>query len=350
MRSRSLRPWALAFLVVAGCAAPEARLAGRVVYRGEPVPAARIVLTPEDGGPTVSATTDRDGRYRVEALPPGPYRVEARTEGQPPLVAVPGKIPVFLPATGRTWLGLQAVPAERPSFRPLAGAAPGFGALSGRVLHDGRPVAGAVVNLYLDTASGLRGPGVQQSLPTGPDGGYAFDDLFEGAYHVVARKRRAGAVAGPVREGDLFGVAPGGPVPVRSETETVLDVHLVRKERDDAPDADRLASTGTGVRGRVVDEAGRPSAGVYVFAYRDRTIGHGKPDFLTLPTGPDGRFTLPLGDGGLFYLGARERAGGSPVPGERFGFYDGSPDHGLRVPAGRVVEDVRIVVRPVLAP
>ncbi len=341
--------WALVLLVVAGCAAPRARVAGRVVYRGEPVAASRVVLTPDAGGKPTVATADDDGRFRA-VLAPGPYRVEARAAGAPSLVAVPGRVPVFLPAGDETWLGLQAVPDERPTFQPLPDAQPGFGALSGTVRHDGRPVAGAVVNLYLDTASGLRGPGVQQSLPTGPGGEYAFDDLFEGAYHVVARKRRAGAVAGPVREGDLFGVAAGGPIPVRSQAETVLDLHLVRKERDDAPDADRLAATGTGVRGRVVDESGRPAAGVYVFAYSNRIIGHGKPDFLTLPTGPDGRFTLPLGSGGLFYLGARERAGGSPVPGERFGFYDGSPDHGLRVPPGRVVGDVRIVVRPVLAP
>ena len=88
--------------------------------------------------------------------------------------------------------------------------------------------------------------------------------------------------------------------------------------------------------------------GVYVFAYRNRVVGHGMPDFRTLPTGADGAFSLSLGAGGLFYVGAREHAGGPPQPGEWFGFYEGSADHGLTVPKDRTLEGIYIVVRKVL--
>ncbi len=339
----------LAVLFLAACAPRQARLAGRVVRDGRPVAGAQVRVKALDAARPTTALTGPDGRFRVEGLPPGAYRVEARTRGTPPLAAVPGQNPLYLPPGAEVWVGLQAVPVIAPRYRPAPDVAPGFGALSGRVLYRDRPVEGAVVTLYLDESGGLRGPGVRRSLPTGPDGFYAFDELLEGRYYVVARKRLHEGGEGPVREGDLYGIAPANPVGIRAGQETVLDLYVVRKERDLPPDAGRLALTGTGIRGRVVDGRGRPVAGVYVFAYRNRVIGHGMPDFRTLPTGPDGTFELPLGEGGLFYVGARERSGGSPVPGEWFGFYEGSPDHGIEVPRGRVVEGVEIVVRRVLS-
>ena len=213
----------------------------------------------------------------------------------------------------------------------------------------GEALSAAVVDLYLDEADGgLRGPGFRQSFPTGGDGVYALDEVPEGRYYVVARWRANGATAGPVIEGDLYGESLANPVPIHSGEETVLDVHLVRKERNDDPNADRLATTGSRIRGQVVDARGTPVAGAYVFAYRSRVVGHGMPDFRTLPTGPDGAFALALGDGGLFYVGAREHAGGSPLPGEWFGFYEGSADHGITVPPDDLVTGIRIVVRRVL--
>ncbi|MHB8764573.1 MAG: carboxypeptidase regulatory-like domain-containing protein [Deferrisomatales bacterium] len=335
-------------LGVAGCAAPPARVAGRVVIDGDPLPAATVVLRSREDGREVQAVTDADGVYRLPGVPAGEYRVEARSGQGARLGALTGRNPLHLPPGAEVWLGLQAVPHEEPRFRSLAGSSAGAGALAGVVRHGGRPVEGAVVELYLDDAEGFRGQGVRQSFPTAADGAYALDEVAEGAYHAVARRRAGGATAGPVREGDLYGIALANPIPVRAGTETVLDLHVVRKERADDPNEDLLALHRTGLRGRVVEASGAPAAGVYVFAYRDRIVGHRKPDFLTLPTGPDGSFVLPLGTGGLFYVGARERSGGSPQPGERFGFYEGSPDHGVVVPRGRVQDGVEITVRRVL--
>lgn len=348
-----MRTAAAALLLAFGAAAcgPGAgHLAGRVVADGSPVEGA-AVLAEDPGRPLrAEATTDRDGVYRFPPLPPGSYRVFARAESpRGRLGAFPGKNPVLLAGGTDVWLGLQAVPWEEPQLAPRSSAA-GHGSLSGTVRSGGSPVAGAVVNVYLDEAEALRGPGFRQSFPTGDDGAYAVEEVPEGRYFVVARRRQAGAASGPIREGDLYGAALANPVAVRDGHETRLDLHVVRKERDDDPNADLWLRSGTGLRGRVVDSAGAPVAGVYVFAYRDRTIGHRMPDFLTLPTGPDGRFALSLGDGGLFYVGARERSGGSPAPGELVGFFEGSPDHGVRVSRGDVVSGVEIVVRRVLEP
>jgi hypothetical protein len=334
---------------MSACASGSVHLAGRVVADGIPVSGARVSLDAVHEPVRLEAISGSDGVYRFPPLPPGQYRLEARRAGNPTLGAIPGKNPLHLAPGSEVWLGLQAVPREEPGFRSRDDTLTGFGAVTGTVRHRGLPVADAVVNLYLDETTGLRGPGFRQSFPTGPDGAYWIEELPEGQYHLMARKRRRG-LAGPVREGDLYGPALANPVLVRSQEETVLDIHVVRKERDDDINVERLALGGTGIRGHVVDPTGRPVAGVYVFAYRNRVVGHGMPDYLTLPTGPDGAFALAVGDGGLVYLGARERAGGSPAPGELFGFYEGAPDHGIVVPRGKVVPEVEIVVRHVLEP
>jgi hypothetical protein len=337
-------------LGIAACAPARGYLAGRLVAEGHPVEGATVSAKQSQGALRVEATTDPTGVYRFPPLPPGAYRVAARTEGsEGRMGAAPGKNPVQVAAGRETWVGLQAVPWEEPGFRPRE-AAPGHGSLAGTVRFAGRPVAGAVVNLYLDEAEALRGPGFRQSFATGEDGAYTLEEVPAGRYFAVARRRAAGGAFGPVREGDLYGEALANPIPVREGHETRLDLHLVRKERDDDPNAELLRRSGTGLRGQVVDPNGTPVAGVYVFAYRDRIIGHRMPDFLTLPTAEDGAFSLALEGEGVFYVGARERSGGSPAPGEWFGFYEGSPDHGVRVSAGRILSDVEIVVRRVLAP
>jgi hypothetical protein len=335
-------------LFAAACAAPQARLGGRVVHRTEPVAGATVTLEPAGAGTPLTTATDPDGVYRFPPVAPGSYRLSATTAGPPARGARAGKNPLQLAAGQEQWVGLQTVPWEQPAWRAAPDTPEGFGNLSGTLLREGAPVPGAVVDLYLD-ADSLRGPGFRQSFPSGGNGTYTLDEVPEGSYYVVARRRASGETAGPVVEGDLYGEALADPIPVRSRQETVLDVHLVRKERDDDPNADRLAAGGAAVSGVVVDGADAPVAGVYVFAYRNRVVGHGMPDYRTLlPTGADGAFALALGEGGLFYVGAREHAGGSPMPGEWFGFYQGSADHGITVPKDRALDGIRIVVRRVL--
>lgn len=102
------------------------------------------------------------------------------------------------------------------------------------------------------------------------------------------------------------------------------------------------------LRGRVVDRGGRPQAGVYAFVYDDRVFGHQRPFGHSGRTGGDGTFVIYLDRPGTFYLGARENFGNSPRPGERFGFYDGTPDHAVAAASGKAVEGLTIVVEPIL--
>jgi hypothetical protein len=61
------------------------RLGGQVVdARGNPVQGARVLIAPR-GGEAVNGITDAGGRFLVEGLPDGPYRVEVEHAGSPTL-------------------------------------------------------------------------------------------------------------------------------------------------------------------------------------------------------------------------------------------------------------------------
>ena len=96
-----------------------------------------------------------------------------------------------------------------------------------------------------------------------------------------------------------------------------------------------------------VTEDGKPVAGMHVFAYTERVIGHKRPAALSSPTGADGRFALQLPVAGTYYIGARQQYGDSPAPGELFGMYDESADHGLEVGPDAAAGRLRIVVEPI---
>jgi hypothetical protein len=97
----------------------------------------------------------------------------------------------------------------------------------------------------------------------------------------------------------------------------------------------------------IVDEQGRPVAGMHLFAYTDRVIGHKRPAALSPPTSQDGRFELQLPSDGLYFVGARQLYGDSPAPDEMFGMYEESADHGLKVESTQPIEELRIVVAPI---
>ncbi len=219
------------------------------------------------------------------------------------------------------------------------------GAVEGRVLFEGEPLAGAVAYLYLDASEDLKGQGYRRSVPTGDDGFFAFDELPESDYFLVVRKRRSGARVGPVLAGDLFGVHGANPIPVKAGKVAKADLEVVRKVRE-MPGVETVGGAdGLTVRGRVVDGGGRPVSGVHVFAYTERVIGHQRPAALSASTDSDGAYALVLPASGTYYIGARQRYGDSPAPGELFGMYDETADHGLEVIED--VEGIRIVVEPV---
>lgn len=157
------------------------------------------------------ATTDGDGRYRIDDLAPGPARLEARH-----------------PASGRAVREIEAQPGDNALDFQLEGGP----RVTGRVVGpDGSPVAGARVALTSKLPS--------WSPPTTrSDGGgrFAFEGVSSGRYELRAEKagmgRSAESVSFEVREEPVEGLevqlAPLGTVSGRLFGLSADDLERVR--------------------------------------------------------------------------------------------------------------------------
>lgn len=289
-----------------------------------------------------SKPSDSEGSFRLE-LPAGSYALFG-WDANNTRFAFCGRNPVQL-GEGTIWVGLQAVQVD--SARTLVYDDEYSAAIEGQVLHNGLPVAGAYVYLYFDVAEALKGLGYRLSLPTGDDGYFRFDGLPESNYFLVARARQNGRRVGPVQEGDLLGIYSGNPLTARAGTVQQVKLRTVAKLKGAAESETFSSAHGPVLKGIVLDHEGRGVAGVHVFAYVDRVIGHQRPAAISSPTTNDGRFVVNLPEPGTYYVGAREAYGDSPAPEELFGMYEESADHGLTLKEGQILDNIRIVVEPI---
>ena len=326
--------------------ATAAMIEGRIV-RGEVAQAGMIVTAHAVVDPKApvlaQAVSDRDGLYCLD-LPEGRYALFARHPAAG-LFAFFGRNPVEVRADQPLWAGLQAVPVVPAALEPYDD--PYAAALSGTVLFAGQPLAGAIVTLYLDTTDDLKGQGYRMSLPTGSDGSFFFDGLPAADYHLVARRHADGSRVGPVRDGDELALYPGNPLLLATGKTTRVTLTAVRKVRETQGDATFSRDQGLLLQGIIVDKKGAPQAGLHLFAYRDKVIGHKRPEAISAPTGADGAFRIAFPAAGIYYIGAREKYGDSPAPGELFGMYEATADHGLQISSQKPNTPVRIVVEPV---
>ncbi len=340
----------LAAGLLAGCApgkrvvadpADRSEILGKVSRAGSGVAGAAVLAVPVAADPSAgfepvaTARSGTDGTFRLTP-PPGVYLVLARTTDA---FAFFGRNPVRL-RTRLDGLNLPLVPVHPTKNRTVP---PGAETLAGRVLDRGRPLAGARVVAYLDATRGLRGPGYARSAVTGPDGAYRIS-LPPGTYFVAARARHDRRDLGALVPGDRFGVLPAFPLRVRAGTAVSADIETVV-----VPSRDRMAryhGTEAVLTGRIVDGEGRPLSGLRACLYTNPQMLD-RPASLSEPTGPDGRFLLRTPLAGPLFLGARERLGGPPDPGERIGFYLGPAGTRLDVPAGGRLDGLTIVVRSV---
>src|SRR5487761_954562 len=139
------------------------RLTGtvRTAGSGSPLAAATVTLADARGDVVAARTTDDAGSYSFEETVPGSYSLA---------VSAPSFRPVALPVT-------VAAATDTTQDAELVAA----GRLAGTVLTGGgSAVAGARVTLLDGEGSTVA------TMTTGPDGGYAFEDLPEGEYTVLA--------------------------------------------------------------------------------------------------------------------------------------------------------------------
>jgi len=329
-----------ALLLLAGTAWGAAGIQGRVAWRGELIPG--IIVRAYRSIPDIAAgkivaeaaPAGLDGTYRLE-LPPGSYYLTAR-DGSGPLR--PGNYfcyysgaPVQVAAEGFRNVGfnLVRVPQEAPPE-----AAPRSG-LRGEISFQDAPLERAYLYVYQDADKGFKGPGY---LIQPVEKGRFRVNLPPGQYWLLARKRLRGGQFGPIETGDYFNYYPGNPVTVSAgqvrevKIETITRLSML----EDDPNAPF-----NGVRGTVVDAAGKPVARLHVFAYRQPEMT-GTPEFFSAPTGVDGKFELALPEGGPFYLLARQEFGGPAGASELYGRLGSS----VRVNPREKTQEVTIHVAP----
>lgn len=227
----------------------------------------------------------------------------------------------------------------------------GHTGLQGQVVlkETGAPLAGAFVNVYPDTISNLLGPSQFISSPTDEQGRYRIE-VPSGSYYMVARKRLSGQATGPLEPGDLY--SEHQRIMVRVETGkfalvdlpvAVMKAPMFFKSRV----VDR--ETTTGIRGVLVDQAGKPVMGGFAMAYADPEMKR-LPDFASTLSDGQGHFTIYLPEGGTYFLAARIHAWDMPSPGEPYGKYGGATATPVTVATDRFVEDLRIEMAPFTGP
>lgn len=344
-----------------GDAATPGGVEGRVLFRGECVEGARVYAYRDfdavlaHRASAVSPPADEDGAYRLE-LPPGAYylaaKVSAGSGGDEPLApgnrySYHGANPISVGSGRYTHVGFLLVAYDRPAGSE-PGDDPAAGAIAGVVLLDGKPLRGVQVSLYVDGGENLRAAPYASAAPTGEDGAFRFDSLAPLDYFVVARKRASGKGSGPLADGDAFGYYPANPVSVQAGRVARIELPVVGKAGEVGGEESIFQPTGTALRGRVADTAGKPVPGVYVFAYEEKEMGHKRPAAISREVDGEGRYVLHLPKGGRYYIGARSLYGDTPALGEWYGRWEGTGDHSLVIETGREAVDIDIAVEKIL--
>lgn len=224
---------------------------------------------------------------------------------------------------------------------PEAAKTGGFSTVTGVAR---KPADGAMLYLYRP-GDDMRGPPFTRIGPLGPDGAFAID-LPAGNYIFILRQRATEEDSGPVVEGDL----KSDPLNVKVEANKPLavDINAYIKTGNVKEAFGDAVKWPTMIVGVVTDANGKPMEGVRVHAY-DHVQMSERPKFVSPRTGPDGRYTLALPEGGTFYLCARDKYGGPPKVGDLFGRYDkGTVEpSAVIVSEGQTLDKVDIAVHTV---
>lgn len=238
-------------------------------------------------------------------------------------------LPACTPATGREQVS-QAVPGPTG----VAGMATD---------RAGAPAARAFVYAYRSPKGGLRGP-ADFAAEVHEDGSY-FLDLVDGAYYLVARRRRGGTESGPPRPGDAWAIYSRNPVVVREGFTSRADFVLQGVTQPMLLRQGSLAAGDTGFTGRIVDGQGRPVSGAFALAYRSPDFRR-MPEYTSPAAGEDGIFHLYLPEAGMWCLAVRTRTRGQPMAGELYGVLGEGPQGCRPLENGEILDLGAIVVTP----
>ena len=284
-------------LIVRAQQGPTGILHGVVVREGisEPIRDASISV-----GTQFKATSDRDGRFTIEALPTGQYSITAQHEGYfAPDSSTPGSVlsrtTATIAAQQTTEVKLTLVPA---------------GAVSGRIVGpDGRPLPDAIVEImrvvYQGTGRALQTISQRQADDHGE---YRLFNLPPGNYLIASMPRSAsgplGIVNGAQRREivvrtfypNVFESSNAAPVAIRLDDLKGIDIHL-------------RTATGLRIAGRIISQLPTPAtvapAGIERQPNRSllTIVPHNRNEFFDPRFSSTVAVSMEAPDNGAFQLG-----------------------------------------------
>jgi len=329
------------WLVLACSLAMAAQVTGKTSLDDDhPVAGVRVAAYPatvldfEGDPPFRSQPSNDQGQFNLN-LPPGEYYLLAKGAK---LFCFYGRNPVSIPPQGLDSINLLMTPQQLPGPEPGKDLG---SPIQGRITHHGEPVAGATVMVYPDLSSQLKGMGLAASLPTDPSGLFELQ-LPPGNYYLVVRLRNSGALAGPLKAGDLFGYYAGNPLVLKPQQVARVEIPVIEVPENISRHATSMFGS-TRISDRIVDSRGEPVSGLVAMLYQDSSMLN-RPLYVSAKTGGDGRFLLSFPQGGTYFLAARSELGGTPAPGELYGRYQGAGGEGLKIETGQSAEQIEIVV------
>lgn len=139
---------------------PEVRTELRATVGGEPIPRAEIVLTHDELRWQTDVHTNDEGRFAGELWEPAVYTAGVRPHS------------TSAPHNATVWLSEKPVTIDVPDRH-----------VTGRVVANGKPLAGAVVNLRSENTQST----LTMRTQTAPDGRFEFFGVREGALTLTAR-------------------------------------------------------------------------------------------------------------------------------------------------------------------
>jgi len=321
-----------------------------------------------------SSPGEKDGQYSLE-LPPGIYYLVAtgKLNGRE-LFSYHGLNPITVTDEYR-WLPFFLSPEREPVCKK--GDEQG---ISGIVAYQDVPLDHGVISVYKSQDGKFRGMGLLTNT-IGENGRFHFS-LEPGSYVVVGRQKKEQGGIGPVMQGDLFCYPSTNPIIVEEGELCDLTIECYPRDNlkeyldDNAENPQgrrhekrrraslwdiqpeeaqtRIVAKPATITGSVTDLDDRPVANLVVTAYPAMGIDPFQMHILRLitenraRTDAQGRFSIELPGGGLYYLQAREKVGEAPDRLEYYGLYEGNQNHAIRINSGETRSKINIQVSRIM--
>jgi len=192
----------------------------------------------------------------------------------------------------------------------LLGSRAEAGVIYGAMLEkNGEPMAGGMALFFNDALGPVPAPEQYFRIPDGTadldrDGSF-LHNLPAGEYYIGAVKNLRPRMFGPPLPGDIFFLIKDKQGKPKKYSVPEHGTVYIGPQALGTPYDPVMSINITAIAGTIVDLAGKPVEGVYVFAAK----GLARPNFISDRTSEDGGYLLRVHKGGTYHLSIRSESG-----------------------------------------